>query len=71
MSDQSPAPPSGPAEGDVRFDNAGRLEMFDGASWLPLQRLSDVELPPLFRDTRAQNQPTDIEPHDTNDRSDS
>ncbi len=71
MSDQSPAPPPAPAEGDVRFDNAGRLEMFDGASWSPLQRLSDVELPPVFRDTQAQKRPDDREPHDTDNRSDS
>jgi hypothetical protein len=71
MSDQPPAPPSGPAEGDVRFDKAGRLEIFDGTNWSPLQRLSDIELPPVFRDTQTLKQPDDRAPHDTDDRSDS
>jgi hypothetical protein len=40
---------TGPAEGDVRYDSAGCLETFDGADWVPLQRVSDVDLPPIFR----------------------
>lgn len=34
---------TGPAEGDVRYDSTGCLETFDGADWVPLQRVSDVE----------------------------
>jgi hypothetical protein len=38
-----------PVEGDVRFNSAGQLETFDGADWVPLQRISDVEPTSVFR----------------------
>lgn len=41
--------PVGPALGDVRFDSVGHLETFDGTDWVPLERMSDVEIPPIFR----------------------
>jgi hypothetical protein len=39
----------GTVPGAIRFGNEGRLEMFDGAEWTPLQRLSDADLPPVMR----------------------
>jgi hypothetical protein len=43
--------PAGPAaEGDLRFDDAsGGLEVFDGKEWRPLQRIPDLDQPPIFR----------------------
>jgi hypothetical protein len=31
-------------DGEVRFGDGGRLEVFDGTAWIPLQRLPD---PPI------------------------
>jgi hypothetical protein len=41
--------PVGPTSGDVRFNDAGSLETFDGTEWVPLERLTDVGAPPVFR----------------------
>jgi hypothetical protein len=38
--------------------------MFDGVNWLPLQRLSDVELPLVFRHGQAAKQPAHNDPDD-------
>jgi len=37
------------ADGDVRVNDSGRVEIFDGTAWVPLQRLSDTEPPSVFR----------------------
>ena len=39
----------GTVPGAIRFGKEGHLEMFDGAAWTPLQRLSDADLPPVMR----------------------
>ncbi len=39
----------GTVPGAIRFGKEGHLEMFDGAQWTPLQRLSDADLPPVMR----------------------
>lgn len=39
----------GTIPGAIRFGKEGGLEMFDGAEWTPLQRLSDADLPPVMR----------------------
>jgi hypothetical protein len=48
--------PGGPEPGDVRF-SAGGLETFDGTEWVPLQRVSDDQAPPVFRHDRRLEEP--------------
>ena len=48
-----------PAEGEVRFNSAGRLETFDGTEWVPLQRLSDSDVPQIFRGLQPTHDETD------------
>jgi hypothetical protein len=50
MSSQPPGNGAIPVEGDVRFDSSGQLETFDGAGWVPLRRISDIEPTPVFRE---------------------
>jgi hypothetical protein len=50
MSSQRPGSGATPVEGDVRFNSSGQLEAFDGADWVPLQRISDAEPTPIFRE---------------------
>lgn len=38
-----------PAEGDVRFNDDGQLETFDGTAWVQLQRISDAASAAIFR----------------------
>jgi hypothetical protein len=54
----------GTVPGAVRFGKEGRLEMFDGAEWTPLQRLSDADLPPVMRYIAPVQSPA---PDDTGD----
>jgi len=46
---QGPSPQADPVEGDVRFDDHGRLEIFDGTIWGPLEWMGDMTVPPVFR----------------------
>jgi hypothetical protein len=50
--------PAAPENGDVRFGSAGRLEIFDGVNWVPLQRVSDTETSPVFRFDPTAQPPT-------------
>jgi hypothetical protein len=43
-----------PVEGQVRFGGGGFLEIFDGTHWTPLERVSDIEGSPVFRDLPPQ-----------------
>ncbi len=45
--------------GAVRFGKEGRLEMFDGAEWTPVQRLSDTDLPPVLRSAAVPSSASD------------
>jgi hypothetical protein len=36
-------------DGAVRYDSEGHLEILEGASWVPLVRVSDVDQPAVFR----------------------
>jgi hypothetical protein len=56
----------GAMEGDVRFDSSGRLETFDGTDWVPLQRVSDIDVPPIFRNVPL-TQPSTPEEVDSTD----
>lgn len=47
--------------GAIRFGKEGHLEMFDGAEWTSLQRLSDADLPPVMRNI------TPVPPSDSGD----
>jgi len=48
----------GTVPGAIRFGMDGHLEMFDGAEWAPLQRLSDADLPPVMRNIGPVPPPT-------------
>jgi len=41
--------PDGPLPGAVRFTADGHLEIYGEDGWQPLVRMSDVDLPPVFR----------------------
>jgi hypothetical protein len=41
--------PVGPLPGAIRFDAAGRLEIYREDGWQPLVRVSDADLPPISR----------------------
>jgi hypothetical protein len=54
--------PAAPVPGAVRFGEGGRLEMFDGATWAPLLRVSDADLPPIMREVNPLSPAVPISP---------
>jgi hypothetical protein len=50
-----------PPEGAVRYGGKGNLEIFNGTSWEPLIRVSDVDQPPILRHITLVAQPISTE----------
>lgn len=57
----------GAVPGAIRFGKEGHLEMFDGADWTPLQRLSDADLPPVMRNIAPAAPPASDDAGDSGD----